>query len=131
MGYCELWDTVGCVAYGTTAALSTHVFRGHTDEVLDLAFDSTGQQLVTASADGGSVTVCLRLYCLFVCLLQSVYYMSNWGSPQVQLVCSILPPSAVCVDCRATMERYPRYTLPPHTPPLQHFIVYLSSLGHL
>ena len=30
----------------------TAVSRGHKDEVLDVAFDSTGQQLVTASADG-------------------------------------------------------------------------------
>lgn len=28
------------------------VSRGHTDEVLDVSFDSTGQQLATASADG-------------------------------------------------------------------------------
>ena len=30
----------------------TAVSRGHKDEVLDVVFDSTGQQLVTASADG-------------------------------------------------------------------------------
>ena len=34
----------------------TAVSRGHKDEVLDVAFDSTGQQLVTASADGEYAT---------------------------------------------------------------------------
>lgn len=38
--------------------------RGHSDEVLDVSFDSTGQRLVTASADGG-VAVFVRQLLLF------------------------------------------------------------------
>lgn len=45
-GGCGLWSRDCHVT-----ALSRGV-RGHKDEVLDVSFDSTGQQLVTASADG-------------------------------------------------------------------------------
>ena len=42
--------------------------RGHSDEVLDLSFDSTGQRLVTASADGGCGTyLCAICHCLLLC----------------------------------------------------------------
>ena len=41
---CKLWDT-------STGQIRT-TLRGHDDEVLDVSFDSTGQRLVTASADG-------------------------------------------------------------------------------
>ncbi len=41
---CKLWDA-------RTGQIRT-TLRGHDDEVLDVNFDSTGQRLVTASADG-------------------------------------------------------------------------------
>lgn len=37
---------------------------GHDDEILDLAFDATGQQLATASADGTYTCISSLLYCL-------------------------------------------------------------------
>jgi dynein assembly factor with WDR repeat domains 1 len=41
---CKLWDV------GSGTCIET--FKGHTDEVLDACFNSTGNKLVTASADG-------------------------------------------------------------------------------
>ena len=33
---------------------AVHTLRGHTDEILDVSFNTTGSRLVTASADGNS-----------------------------------------------------------------------------
>ena len=48
----KLWDTQ------TGACIET--FRGHEDEVLDVAFNSTGNKLATASMDGRA-----RIYNVF------------------------------------------------------------------
>ena len=54
-GGCGLWS---CDCHVTPDV------RGHKDEVLDVSFDSTGQQLVTASADGE--IYCTYLKCIVV-----------------------------------------------------------------
>ncbi len=49
---CKLWDT--------TSGKCIDTFRGHNDEVLDACFNSTGNRLATAGADGMS-----RVYNVF------------------------------------------------------------------
>lgn len=46
----QLWlvSVVGAVYL----SLVVHTYRGHEDEVLDVTFDYTGQNVATASADG-------------------------------------------------------------------------------
>ena len=53
-GGCGLWS---CDCHVITVFL----VRSHKDEVLDVAFDSTGQQVVTASADGEGHTESIAL----------------------------------------------------------------------
>ena len=49
---CKLWDT--------SSGKCIDTFRGHNDEVLDACFNSTGNRLATAGADGMS-----RVYNVF------------------------------------------------------------------
>ena len=85
--------------------------RGHSDEVLDVSFDSTGQRLVTASSDG-EVAVLVRQLLLFTdcgsrygmclqchyteCCVQAAGshrgdLQGNRLSPLTQCICSFLP----------------------------------------
>ena len=53
-------------------------YRGHDDEVLDVAFDYTGERIVTASSDGMLLPVCsLRKNARVFCVTQRFLIQSS------------------------------------------------------
>ena len=61
-----------------------HTLRGHTDEILDVTFNTTGSRLVTASADGQSrvyntmtgtvyMYMCLPPVYIYTCIYIYIY----------------------------------------------------------
>ena len=101
---CVQWGCVGCLHMFSSTPLYPG-FRGHDDEVLDLAFDSTGQQLVTASADG---EFCACTVPHLVVVVVVVVYMCSGLGHQARREFTTLQHSIVCANCRGTRGRSPR-----------------------
>lgn len=102
---------------GTCFTTVTILHRGHDDEILDIAFDSTGQHLATASADGECSSPLLPP--LFSYFPPSSHSLQTPSPPTVPLLsdslllqalprCSVASHTTVWPDYRDTRGKYQR-----------------------